>query len=356
MSKYDYDSVSKIALDKKCKLDMTREEFKSDYKNRKSEIKIISACGHSTTVIFNNFLYLDTGINCKDCISLRYKEDKTNVHVDYHLQEFKVINGICKFCVDYFDFQICGEGCMSDFVFKPKDIVEDLWLPLQVKTTKKVCHGLYSFTLQTDYKDMNILFFAIEDQRVWIINYEILKNLKRKLNIGAKSSIYDKYEIMTDELSEKLGELYNNYQKSKIQDIMDVTPELVQKEKEFMKLREEKLPLLKFDYPEIDNRVYDVIINNRFKVQDKIITIFTRYNDVDNYILNLHRNTRRKAYQYALGDNDYYWLYLPDKKGAYIIPEKELFDNDLLSDADITNNKRNLVTLHPYKKHVEEFK
>ena len=300
-------------------------------------------------------MYLNTGVTCRDCINNSYKEPKTNV--DYHLQEFKVINGICKFCSDDFEFKICGEGCMVDFVFKPKDVNEDSWLPLQVKTTQKVCHGLYSFTVKTDYKDMNILFFAIENQRIWIINYKVLKDLKTKLNIGAKSSIYDKYEVMADDLSKKLHELYDEFNKSKLQDILDLSPELVQKEKEFMKLREEIFPELNFNYPEIDNRVYDVIINNRFKVQDKIITMFTRYkNDVENYTVNLHRNPRRISYQYALGDNDYYWFYLPDKKGAYIINEKVLFDKELISDYGVINKTKINLILHPYKSNVKDLK
>ena len=50
---------------------------------------------------------------------------------------------------------------------------------------------------------------------------------------------------------------------------------------------------------------------------------------------------------YELGDNDFYWLSLPDKKGAYIIPESILFEKDLISNKN-EQKKILMISLYPY--------
>ena len=36
---------------------------------------------------------------------------------------------------------------------------------------------------------------------------------------------------------------------------------------------------------------------------------------------------------YKLGDNDFYYFHLPDKSGAYVIHEKQLYDHGFISKA-----------------------
>ena len=210
MSKYNYDSVKEALKNKGCSLNMTKQEFESSFKGVKTNINIISSCGHSTVVQFNNLLYSNTGVICKQCIH-KVSEGSSSVSENYDLQKYKVIKGIANFCINEFDFKICCDKSMSDFVIKPRSIQEDLWLPLHIKTTKGVSHRIYGFHIVKDYKDMNIIFFAIEEQRIWIINSKSLNS--KRLCIGEQSSIYDKYEVKPDDLIETLNELYNNSKK-----------------------------------------------------------------------------------------------------------------------------------------------
>jgi hypothetical protein len=256
MSKYNYDSVKRIVEEKGCQLNMTEEEFKKSYRKTKSNIHIVSSCGHQTTVQFNNILHTDTGVICKKCHYESYKGNSG----DYAVQEYKVIKGLSKFCTD-FEFKSCCDGCLADFVIRPKTCAEDLWLPIQMKTTMKVCHGKYVFPIKSQYEDMCILCFAIQDQRVWLLRYGDV-NID-KLSIGEKSSIYDKYEIGTGEISKKLNDIYYTCATCTFDDVLNNLPDSVKQEQLFKKYRESMLPQLVYDYPEVDNRVYDVIINKR---------------------------------------------------------------------------------------------
>jgi hypothetical protein len=108
-----------------------------------------------------------------------------------------------------------------------------------------------------------------------------------------------------------------------------------------------------FDYPKVDHRVFDVIINNRYKVQDKVITSYKRKNrNCITYVVQFGRRDSR----YCYGDNDYYWLFLPDKKGAYVIPETCLYENGMICGQNEPNKGSLMVILHPYKTDVSDLK
>ena len=345
--KYNYKTIKTIIEERGCKLDMTENEFDLVYTGVKSNISIISLCTHPTIVQFNNFLYSNTGLVCKNC---HYEKFQQAIPGDYNLQEYKVIKGLSKFCTDL-DFKISSDGCLADFSIKPKICIEDIWLPVQIKTTMKSNHGIYTFRLKSEYEDMCVICFAIEDQRVWIVNYNEVKNTK--LSIGINSSTCDEYEIGTNELSTKLQFLYDNSQKYKLCDILNRLPEQMKQEHEFREFRENMFQEFTFDYPEIDSRVYDVIINKRYKVQDKVITSYLRKNKkTTSYTVHLSRSQSK----YRYGDNDYYWLFLPDKKGVYILPDDRLLDADIISieNEPIENNVT--VILHPYKTDISNMK
>ncbi len=184
--------------------------------------------------------------------------------------------------------------------------------------------------------------------KIWILNG--IKNIPNNITISTKKSIYDIYEIGTADLSSYLIQLFNsNCIKFTFDEIN--TPITIQcrQEQDFKKFRERLFPNLDFQYPECNARVYDVIINKYFKVQDKVICIHTknRNNKIDTYYITALY--RQKNILYKLGDNDYYWLFLPDKSGAYIIPELILYNHNLISNSH-TDVKGNILYLHPYPK------
>lgn len=72
----NYQKVISTLESKNCKLDWTEDEFKENYKTAKSNINIISSCGHKTIVQYNNILYSNTGVLCKQCIYDKISKDR----------------------------------------------------------------------------------------------------------------------------------------------------------------------------------------------------------------------------------------------------------------------------------------
>jgi hypothetical protein len=101
------------------------------------------------------------------------------------------------------------------------------------------------------------------------------------------------------------------------------------KEFKYRLRREEKLKFIKFKQSIIDGTVYDFKIN-KFLHQE---TICTKYNKKNKYYYlgNLSRNNHREKFNYKLGDNDFYWFWIPDSTIFYVIPELILYQNGFIS-------------------------
>ena len=124
---------------------------------------------------------------------------------------------------------------------------------------------------------MYILLFCIEDQRFWLIDGNTL-NIKN-ISIGKNNSIYSLYELSSNELASTLINKYNINNFNKTIEELNIQISLSsQNEQEFRKFREKLFSNLIFNYSEIDNRVYDVIINKVFKIQDKVATVEIIFN------------------------------------------------------------------------------
>ena len=349
----NYATILADVADKKCILTWTENDFKEKYKDTKSMINIISSCGHETTVQSSNFFHKDTGIICKKCIFKQFSDMTLNIPNDNHLQEYQVIKALQTYCKDL-KFKISVEGCLADFAIKPINEPSDIWLPIQMKTTKSISHGIYGFMIRQYYKNMFIILFSIEDQRIWLLNGNDV--MIYKINIGNYHSIYSQYEIGSLDLVSNLTHNYYNFKDYlKTLDEINIprSPQAVQ-EQHFNRYREKLFQNLVFNYPEIDGSVYDCIINNAIKIQDKIITCYykkssdkSKNRNSESWMVHLQRRRKYCKISYKLGDNDYYWLHLPDKKGAYIIPEQILYDKKYISKVDEDLKPKSLL-LYPY--------
>jgi len=140
-----------------------------------------------------------------------------------------------------------------------------------------------------------------------------------------------------------------------------LTP-FMQREQEFHKYRETTFPDFTYEFPEADGRVYDVIINGR-KVQDKVIGSLYQSKTSGKglrkepiHYCSIYRHSRKGNKQYLLGDNDYYWLHLPNKDGAYVVPEKALYDLGIIAMNEAKRDKVGQATLYPYKANIEGYK
>ncbi len=341
----NFEKLSEIIVNKGCKLAWSREEFNEKYKTTASKIEIVSSCGHNTIVQTSDFLHKNTGILCKQCVINKSKtKDYTNT--DNILIEYQTIKALEKNCKDI-QFKILDDCTLADIAIRP--IVEqyDLWLPIQVKTTKSNSFKIYNFHINKLYKNMYILLFCSDEQRLWLLNGNDITI--KKLNIGQYKSKYNKYEVKLSKLSETLIDKYNNDIFNFKRPLFEINIPIsnnVKREKEFKEYRESIFPNLIFTYSEITNRVFDCVINDKFKIQDKVISNYNDNNKLK-WFVKICRNTKNGNRMYKLGDNDFYWLSLPDKKGAYILPENILFEHNMISSTNEDKNSL-MIQLFPY--------
>lgn len=73
-----------------------------------------------------------------------------------------------------------NEGCLDDFVIKLSNICDYKYLMIQLKTTQKEMHNMYSFHLQNKYTDLIMICYCIDENKFWIMKYDEIKHLKIK--------------------------------------------------------------------------------------------------------------------------------------------------------------------------------
>jgi hypothetical protein len=120
------------------------------------------------------------------------------------LLKFKFIPGIIQ---NDFDIIKAFDGCLVDIIIKPKNVLDNNWIGIQVKTTNNR-HLTYSFHMNNNYKDCLLLFYCCEDESMWLIPENIILNQK-KVSIGFNKSKYNIYKVTKDNIINKLHELYS---------------------------------------------------------------------------------------------------------------------------------------------------
>jgi hypothetical protein len=222
-------------------------------------------------------------------------------------------------------------------MFRPKNVTEDKWVGIQVKTTK-VRHLTYSFHLQKTYTNCLLLFYCFEDDCMWLIPENTIEN-QIKVSIGYSNSKYNVYRVNKETLFDKFNEYYHNTSKFNFE-VLDTPINIYQqREKEFRNFRESKIDFIKFDYDYMEATVYDFKIGN-LKIQEKV----TKMSEKNTCLFQLCKNNGRKngkqnQKQYDIGDNDFYWLNCDNKLTFFVIPEKILIDKGLIGN----NNEKKPV-------------
>jgi hypothetical protein len=327
-----YESIVKNFSEKGCKIIMSKEEFIENYKNNKSKIKYIAQCGHENLVRCKNFTSLNQGLNCPKCVNkntgIKLKEFRAGENKNALLQEFNCIKYFTELIGEHFTTIKTFDGCKADIAIKKIDIIEDLWLGVQVKTTiKKTERDQYYFRLNNGkYDNCLLLCICEEDKKMWLIPYDDVNGFK---TIGvAQKSKYNKYEINNETLIEKLGNYYETLNKFEF-DVLNIPTSKCQKqEQEYRKIRETKLNFIEFKNNIMEGFVYDFMIGSK-KVQEKVGTI--AHDNPNSYSFQLTKydcriNGKCKNKSYEEGDADIYWLNCKNGK-FYVIPEIALLDN-----------------------------
>jgi hypothetical protein len=336
-----YENVIEEFNKRNCKLLTTKEQHNEISKNKQYKLNYVASCGHEHNVFFNVFKSRDTGVICPACknkqIGNNKKEkiknnEKTKINTIE--QEFGFITNISEFLKNDFEVIKAFDGCNVDIIFRPKNIIDDIWVGIQVKTTN-VRHLTYSFHINNIYKDCLLLFYCCEDESMWLIPENIIGN-QTKVSIGYNKSKYNIYKTCKNTIISKLNELYNITSKFKF-DILNLPINIYQKrEQEFIKYRESKIDFIKFDYYGMEATVYDFKIDN-LKVQEKVTKKCEKENRYKFCICKNNGIVNKKSIQiqYDIGDNDLYWLNCEDKKYFFVIPEKYLAEKGIIGNNGI---------------------
>jgi hypothetical protein len=345
-----YENIIEEFNKQNCKLLTTKEEYIDILKNTKNVYRLnyIASCGHTHIVFYNVFKSRGTGIVCPSCKNKKIGYDKKEKMKNNEMsktstieQECKFINQIQLFLKNDFEIIKAFDGCNIDIIFKPKNIIDDKWVGIQVKTTN-VRHLTYSFHINNIYKNCLLLFYCCEDETMWLIPENIIGNQK-KVSIGYNKSKYNIYKICKDNLINKLNEFYNKTTNFEFDKLNTPTCIYQQREHFFRKYREEKIKFLDFGYDNIEGTVYDFKIKN-FKVQEKVAKISDKEN---RYYFQLCKNNglingKQNQIQYDIGDNDFYWLNCDNKQTFFVIPEKKLIEKGFIGNKIENINRQHL--------------
>ena len=338
-----YENIVEEFNKRNCKLLTTKEEHTEILRLSKKtlyRLNYTASCGHNHIVFYNVFKSRGTGIICPACKNrengnIKKSKIKNNEMSKTHNMD-QEHNFIMKFCeLLHNDFEIIKafDGCNVDIIFKPKNITEDQWCGIQVKTTNNR-HLTYSFHINNVYKDCLLLFYCCEDENMWLIPENIIIN-QTKVGIGYNKSKYNIYKVTKDIISDKLISSYHNTSKFSFEQLDTPSNIYQQREKEFRKYREEKIDFIKFEYENREGTVYDFKIGN-LKIQEKVTGICKIENRYQFCISknNGTINKKQNHIQYDIGDNDFYWLNCDDKKYFFVIPEKILIDRGLIGNIN----------------------
>jgi len=352
-----YENVVEEFTKRDCKLLNTKEEYYFIIKNAfKSNYKLnyIASCGHNHIVFYNVFKSRGTGIRCPSCVNKKIGNDTKEKMKNNEItkickveQEFNFIQIFKEILQNDFDIIKAFDGCLVDIILKPKNVLQDNWIGIQIKTTN-IRRLTYSFHINNDYKNCLLLLYCFEDESMWLIPENIISSQK-KISIGFNKSKYNIYKLSKDNIINKLQELYTITTKFEF-DILNIPINIYQqREQEFRKYREIKIDFIKFHYDQMEGTTHDFKIEN-YKIQEKV----TKVNKENRYLFFMCKsngvtNKKINHIQYDIGDNDFYWLNCENKKTFFVIPEQILIEKQLVGNVKNTLALKVTVkeTLHP---------
>jgi hypothetical protein len=349
MKQYNY--VKKIIEDNECALITTFEDFELrresvlDKSYLYVRVDFIGICGHNSSAVFTNFKSRGTGKRCKECVKKETNNTlKKNVNLMSHITEYKSVELITKYLSSYYDIERTNECCRADLAIKEKGKDTDEWIPVQVKSTDKLCHKMYSFRgLKEEYKDMLLICVCNSEEKIWVIPYNELKINCSTLNISEYSK-YNEYGCGNNLILYHYIDLHKDKcMRQQLDECLLPLGDLQKREQEYVKKRVKYIEFLKFESLSLQNTPTDFIVNGK-RVQEKVCG----YDNVKPCLVahlasnnGKKENGTRKFRTYKLGENDYYWLNSSIDDRFWIIPENILYDMGYISDKDTT--KKNTV-------------
>ena len=303
-------------------------------------VKFTAACSHESSVVYTNFNLRKTGMTCKACVTSANKVLlKKNINANQI--EYEGIKLIEEYLSPFYEVMRTKEGCLADMAIRKKGEQEDKWIPIQVKTTMNLSHGMYSFNVYNNYKDMLMICVCVSEKKLWVLPYNHI-NVKNKMNISVKSK-YSKYLVDNSIIITFIDKYISDIVCKKMEILMLPVNPAQQKEQKYVHKREQCIPFLSYQYPNIQNTCVDVIINGK-KVQEKVLG-FIESKSALQCALSANNGTldgKRKSRMYQLGENDYYWLHSCIDDRFWIIPEQVAYEQGYISNKNEIKSKRSL--------------
>jgi len=361
-----YTELKELFDSKGCVMLDTLEEFNESiqngitYKNSRVcfKTRYIATCGHEHKV-FHKKIKHDNGLMCPTCSIVQRRilqKAKTNVVDDgqasSHLCEDNCVEYITRKIEKDIDVFKTREGCLADFIIRPKGMDEDKWMMVQMKSTEMPSDS-YRFAMKNEddkYEKCIIICLCWSDKRMWVFeNKDVTGKLKIAIGLH-KSQKYDSFQMKKADLGTKLLDFYKTMETFTMDKLDTPISNNQVKEKEFAQLRETKCNFLKFDIPTKSQLCYDFTVNGK-KIQEKVgkstapsvsFSISRRNGNID-------KVSQRKAY--CIGENDFYWLNFPDKQTFFVFPENVLKQHGHISAAGVII-KETKLTINPAKLHL----
>jgi len=257
----NYEKVKACFEKEDCTLFTSFEEFEELRKTSLKQsyqfvrVKFIGSCNHESSVVYTNFNLRKTGKVCKECIKTYVKKDlKKNKNANEI--EYEGIKIIEEFLTPFYEVIRTKEGCTADLAIRKKSHKEDQWIPVQVKTTVKNSHGMYSFNTNKGYNDMLMICVCNSEKKLWIMPYNHL-NLKSKLNISVESK-YNKYLVENSIIDTFIDKYVSDIVYNTLETLLEPIHLLQQREQQYVKKRESCISFLSYHYPEVQGTCVDV--------------------------------------------------------------------------------------------------
>lgn len=319
-----------LAIDEQCFYELLEEAKDTHTSKNKFAIRLhgkfpfIFSCGHIDICTYNRFISQKDENNrlCKACnIEKKKNQGITNIETEEKTEDYlkEIIDN------NIIEIVFCPEGCSVDLRFKPIDIEEDLWFPVQLKSSDNITNTCFHLKgkYNTQYKSQLLLCHHLNKNNIFIFK-PFSENMPEKvitISYETGQSKYLKFIIKNhNDLTNILLDYYHN---AKYNDLLksgetfdDMVIENQKLEREYEKIRLNTIRFMNF--VRYRNRPHDFKVNDIVKVQEK--TKNQNEGKFTSYEFNLiHRKSGMNPYD--IGDNEFYWFNLAGTKIFYVIPE-----------------------------------
>ncbi len=137
---------------------------------------------------------------------------------------------------DVYDVKKTFEGSLVDFCIKKKDVIEDKWIPFQLKTSENT----NAFTINNKYNDMILLLININAKRFWMMNGNDFLN-QCKIEIGLKKSKYSIHEFNSTNVLEFINKYSLNTIQKTFEEFNTCSAYYIKREQEYAKKEKKNL-------------------------------------------------------------------------------------------------------------------